>query len=162
MSRWTSFFSRLRDAHSCPRLQTKYPFKAFPIRASFYFPPGQAPRLYHSVPRPPPSGRISIGFVIRIPLPSRERELLPASIPPVTLPSSERLTFSEWASILMTLSLRSGPHSSSDSVSHYTLNPLVKLTEFIRRAKKLACVVAQSFQQGQCLRICGQSRTIGC
>ena len=60
------------------------------VGASCYFSPGQVVTQLQGLPR---LEELSIGFAIPVPLPNSERELLPAPIPPVTLPSLRRLTF---------------------------------------------------------------------
>ena len=60
------------------------------IQESFYFPPGQLVTRLQGLPH---LEELSIGFAIPIPLPSFEKELLPAPIPPVTLHTLRQLTF---------------------------------------------------------------------
>jgi hypothetical protein len=60
------------------------------IQESCYFPPGNLVTQLQGLPY---LEELSIDFAIPIPRPSSERELLPAPIPPVTLPTLKRLTF---------------------------------------------------------------------
>jgi hypothetical protein len=60
------------------------------IGASSYLSPGHLVKQLQGLPH---LKELSIGFAIPIPLPSTEGKLLPAPIPPVTLPSLRRLTF---------------------------------------------------------------------
>jgi hypothetical protein len=60
------------------------------IRESFYFSPVDLVTRLHYLPH---LEELSIGFATPMPLPSSEGELLPAPIPPVTLPALRRLTF---------------------------------------------------------------------
>ena len=60
------------------------------IAASCYFPPWDLVTQLQGLPH---LEELSIGFAIPIPLPSNERELLPAPVPPVTLPILRLLTF---------------------------------------------------------------------
>ena len=60
------------------------------IGESSYLPPRHLVKQLQGLPR---LEELSIGFAIPIPLPSAEGKLLPAPMPPVTLPSLRRLTF---------------------------------------------------------------------
>ena len=60
------------------------------VGASSYLSPGHLVKQLQGLPH---LKELSIGFAIPIPLPSTEGKLLPAPIPPVTLPSLRRLTF---------------------------------------------------------------------
>ena len=60
------------------------------IRASCYFPPVHLVTQLQGLPH---LEELSVGFAIPIPLPSREGDLLPLPIPPVTLSTLRSLTF---------------------------------------------------------------------
>jgi hypothetical protein len=84
---------------------------------------------------------LSIGFAIPIPLPSTEGKLLPAPIPPVTLPSLRRLTFRGVGVYLDNLLAQ----ANAPLLERLNLTllfeldyTLVNLTEFIRRTEGLA------------------------
>jgi hypothetical protein len=113
------------------------------IRASCYFSPGdlviQLQGLAHLE-------ELTIGFATPIPLPSRERELLPRPIPPVTLPTLRRFTFRGLSVYLDNLV------AQIDAPLLERLNltllfevafTLGNLTEFIRGTEGLGCLVAQ-------------------
>ena len=113
------------------------------IRASCYFPPGhlvtQLQGLRHLE-------ELSIGFAIPIPLPSSERELLPAPIPPVTLPSLRRLTFHGVDAYLDNLvaQINTPLLDRLDLTFFFDLAFTVEnLTEFIHRTDGFGCLVAQ-------------------
>jgi hypothetical protein len=89
---------------------------------------------------------LSISFAIPIPLPSSEGELLPAPVPPVTLPTLRRLTFRGVGIYLDNLVAQiNSPLLERLSLTllfelAYTL---VNLTEFIHRTEGFECLVAQ-------------------
>jgi hypothetical protein len=60
------------------------------IQESCYFPPGHLVSHLQGLPH---LEELSIGFAIPIPLPSSEGKLLPALLPPLSLPTLRRLTF---------------------------------------------------------------------
>jgi hypothetical protein len=112
------------------------------IRESFYFPPGhlvtQLQGLHHLE-------ELSIGFAIPIPLPSDEGNLLPAPIPPVTLPTLRRFTFRGMSVYLDNLvaQLNTPLLERLDLTLLFELVfTLVNLTEFISRTEGFGCLVA--------------------
>ena len=113
------------------------------IGASCYFPPRHLVTRLQSLPH---LEELSIGFAIPIPLPSNERELLPAPIPPVTLPALRRLTFRGVDAYLDNLVAQI--NTPLFERLGLTLNfdlafTLVNLTEFIHRTGWFKCLVAQ-------------------
>ena len=60
------------------------------IRESSYFPPGHLVTQLQSLPH---LEELSIGFAVPLPAPSKEKELLSASVPTVTLPTLKQLIF---------------------------------------------------------------------
>ena len=113
------------------------------IQGACYFPPRHLVTQLQNLPH---LEELSIGFAIPIPLPSSERELLPAPIPPMTLPALRRLTFlgvdiylnNLVAQINTPLLERLGVTLFFDLV--FTL---VNLTEFIHRTEGFGCLVAR-------------------
>ena len=113
------------------------------IRASCYFPPGHLVTQLQGLPH---LEELSIGFAIPIPLPSSERELLPAPIPPVTLPSLRRLTFHGVDAYLDNLvaQINTPLLDRLDLTFFFDLAFTVEnLTEFIHRTDGFGCLVAQ-------------------
>ena len=113
------------------------------IQEACYFPPRhlvtQLQNLYHLE-------ELSIGFAIPIPLPSNERELLPAPIPPVTLPTLRRLTFVGVDIYLDNLVAQiNTPLLERLSVTLFfdLVFTLVNLTEFIHRTEGFGCLIAR-------------------
>ena len=89
---------------------------------------------------------LSIGFAIPIPLPSSEGELLPAPIPPVTLPTLRRLTFRGVDVYLDNLVAQINTpllERLSLTLLFDLAFTLVNLTEFIHRTEGFGCLVAQ-------------------
>ena len=113
------------------------------IPDSFYFSPGclvtQLRGLYCLE-------ELSIGFAIPIPLPSSEGRLLPAPIPPVTLPALKRLTFQGVGVYLENLVAQiNTPLLEQLSLTLFfeLAFTLVNLAEFIHRTKRFRCPTAQ-------------------
>jgi hypothetical protein len=113
------------------------------IGASCYFPPGHLVTQLQGLPR---LKELSIGFAVPIPLPSSEEELLPAPIPPVTLPSLRELTFRGVGVYLENLMA----HINTLLLEQLGLTLLfdltftfVNLTEFIHRTEGFECPAAQ-------------------
>ena len=113
------------------------------IRASCYFPPRQLVTQLQGLPR---LEELTIGFAISIPRPSSEAELLPAPIPPVTLPTLRRLKFEGVDVYLDNLVAQiNTPLLEQLSLTlHFDIAfTLVNLTEFIRRTEGFTCLVGQ-------------------
>lgn len=113
------------------------------IGASCYFPPV---RLVTELQGLPHLEELSIGFATPIPLPSSERELLPASIPPVTLPTLKQLTFRGVGVYLDNLVAQiDAPLLERLNLAlFFELDfTLENLAEFIQRAQGFGCPVAQ-------------------
>ena len=113
------------------------------IAASCYFPPRDLVTQLQGLPH---LEELSIGFAIPIPLPSKERELLPALILPVTLPTLRRLTFRGVGIYLDNLVAQiNTPLLERLSLTLFfeIAFILVNLTEFIFRTEGLRCPVAQ-------------------
>jgi hypothetical protein len=113
------------------------------IRESSYFPPGHLVAQLQGLPH---LEELSIGFAIPIPLPSSEGKMLPAPLPPVTLPTLRRLTFRGVGVYLDSLV------AQIDTPVLERLNltllfelvfTLVNLTEFICRTEGFKCLAAQ-------------------
>jgi hypothetical protein len=113
------------------------------IPDTFYFSPGclvtQLQGLYSLEV-------LSIGFAIPIPLPSSEGELLPAPIPPVTLPALKRLTF--WGVGVYLDNLVAQINTPLLEQLSLTLFfelafTLVNLAEFIHRTERFRCLIAR-------------------
>ena len=108
------------------------------VGASSYLSPGHLVKQLQGLPH---LEELSIGFAIPIPLPSTEGKLLPAPIPPVTLPSLRRLTFRGVGVYLDNLLAQ----ANAPLLERLNLTllfeldyTLVNLTEFIRRTEGLA------------------------
>ena len=113
------------------------------IGASCYFPPGQLVTRLQGLPH---LEELSIGFAIPIPSPSNEGELLPAPIPPVTLPSLRRLTFRGVGVYLDNLvaQINTPLLERLGLTLHFELVfTLVNLTEFILRTEGIGCLLAK-------------------
>jgi hypothetical protein len=110
------------------------------IQASCYFAPGHLVTQLQGLLC---LEELSIGFAIPIPLPSSERELLPAPIPPVTLPALRRLTF-RGVSVYLDNLVAQINTPFLDQLSLSLLFELVftavNLTEFIHRTKGFRCL----------------------
>ena len=112
------------------------------IRASSYFPPGSLVTQLQGLPH---LEELSIGFAIPIPLPSSERELLPAPIPPVTVPTLRRLIFQGVDAYLDNLVAQINTPLLERLALTFFFDlafTLVNLTEFIHRTDGLGCLVA--------------------
>ena len=108
------------------------------IGASSYLSPGHLVKQLQGLPH---LEDLSIGFAIPIPLPSTEGILLPAPIPPLTLPSLRRLTFRGVGVYLDNLVAQ----INAPLLERLNLTllfelafTLVDLTEFIRRTEGFA------------------------
>ena len=113
------------------------------IQGACYFPPKH---LITQLQNLPYLEELSIGFAIPIPLPSSERELLPAPMPPVTLPTLRRLTFLGVDIYLDNLVAQiNTPLLERFCVTlFFDLGfTLVNLTEFIHRTEGFGCLVAR-------------------
>ena len=111
------------------------------IGASCYFSPRQLVTQLEGLPY---LEEISIGFAIPIPLPSSERELLPAPVLPVTLPALRRLTFRGVGVYLDNLvaQINTPLLERLGLILLFELAfTLVNLTEFIRRTEAFGCPV---------------------
>ena len=108
-----------------------------------YFSPGDLVTQLQSLPH---LEELSIGFAIPIPLPSSEGDLLPAPIPPVTLPTLRRLTFRGVGVYLDNLvaQINTPRLELLNLVLSFELTfALVNLTEFVNRTERLGCLIAQ-------------------
>ena len=113
------------------------------IGLSCYIPPK---RLITQLRDLPHLEQLSIGFAIPIPLPSRERELLPAPIPPVTLPTLRRLTFRGVGVYLDNLVAQINTpllEQLNLTLLFEIAFSLVNLAEFIHRTERFGCLVAR-------------------
>ena len=113
------------------------------VGASCYFSPGQVVTQLQGLPH---LEDLSIGFAIPIPLPNSERELLPAPIPPVTLPSLRRLTFQGVDVYIDNLVAQiNTPLLEQLSLTLFfdLTFTLVNLTQLILRTEGFECVVAR-------------------
>jgi hypothetical protein len=113
------------------------------IRESNYFPPAHLVTQLQGLPN---LEELSIGFAIPIPLPSSEGRLLPAPIPPVTLPTLRRLTFRGVSVYLDNLvaQINTPLLERLDLTLLFELAfTLVNLSDFIRRTEGFECVVAR-------------------
>jgi hypothetical protein len=111
------------------------------IGMSCYFPPGHLVTQLQGLPH---LEELSIGFAIPIPLPSREEELLPAPIPPVTLPALRRLTFRGVGVYLDNLAAQiNTPLLEQLNLTLFfeIAFSLVNLAEFIHRTEGFGCLV---------------------
>ena len=109
------------------------------ILESSYFPPGHLVPHLQGLPH---LEELSIGFAIPIPLPSSEGKLLPAPLPPVTLPTLKRLTFKGVGVYLDNLVAQ----ISTPGLERLNLTllfelafTLVNLTDFICRTEGFGC-----------------------
>ena len=90
--------------------------------------------------------KLSIGFAIPIPLPSSEGELLPAPIPPVTLPSLRRINFQGVGAYLENLvaQINTPLLEQIRLTLFFNLDfTLVNLTKFIRRTEGIRCLTTR-------------------
>ena len=113
------------------------------IGASCYFSPGHLVTQLRDLLL---LEELSIGFAIPIPLPSGQRELLPAPIPPVTLPNLGRLTFRGVGVYLDNLVAQiNTPLLEQLSLTLFfeLAFTLVNLAEFIHRTEGVGCRVAR-------------------
>ena len=113
------------------------------IGASCYFPPGHLVTQLQGLPH---LEELSIGFSIPIPLPSSEKELLPAPIPPVILPTLRLLTFLGVDVYLDNLvSQINTPRLERLTLTLFfdLVFNLANLTEFIHRTDGFVCLVAR-------------------
>jgi hypothetical protein len=119
------------------------------IGASSYFPPGHLVTQLQGLPH---LEKLSIGFAVPIPCPSRERELLHPPISPVTLPSIRRLTFRGLGVYLDNLvaQINTPLLDRLDLTLFFELAfTLVNLNEFIHRTEGFRCLVSQvTFNNG--------------
>ena len=123
------------------------------IGASCYFSPGH---LVTELQCLPCLEDLSIGFAIPIPLPSSERELLPAPIPAVTLTSLRRLTFWGVDVYLDNLVAQiNAPRLERLGLTfHFDLTfTLVNLAEFIHRAIGFGYLVTRVVFNRDCASI---------
>jgi hypothetical protein len=110
------------------------------IGASCYFPPGHMVTQLQGLPH---LKELSIGFAIPIPLPSSEEELLPAPIPPVTLPSPRELIF-RGAGVYLENLIAQINTPLLEQLNLFDLAfTFVNLTEFIHRTERFECPAAQ-------------------
>jgi hypothetical protein len=117
------------------------------IGASTYFPPGDLVTQLQGLPR---LEELSIGFAIPIPLPSSEGRLLPAPIPPVTLPTLRRLTYRGVDVYIDNLVVQiNTPLLERLSLTFFfdLTFTLVNLTEFIHRTEGFGDVAQVIFHQ---------------
>jgi hypothetical protein len=113
------------------------------IRESSYFPPGHLVAQLQGLPH---LEELSIGFAIPIPLPSSEGKLLPAPLPPVTLPTLRQLTFRGVGVYLDSLvaQINTPVLERLDLILLFELAfTLANLTEFICRTEGFKCLVAR-------------------
>jgi hypothetical protein len=113
------------------------------IGASFNIPPRHLVTQLQGLPL---LEELSIGFVIPIPLPSGEEQLLPAPISPVRLPALRRLTYRGMDIYIDNLvALINAPHLEQLSLIFFfdLTFSLVNLSEFIHRTEAFGCLVAQ-------------------
>jgi hypothetical protein len=113
------------------------------IGASYYFSPGHLVTQLQGLPH---LEELSIGFAIPISHPSSERELLPAPIPPVTLPTLRRLTFWGLSSYFDNLvaQINTSLLEQLSPILFFDLTfTLVELTEFIHRTNGFGCLAAK-------------------
>ena len=113
------------------------------IAASCYFTPRDLVTQLQGLPY---LEELSIGFAIPIPLPSNEQELLPAPIPPMTLPTLRRLTFRGVGVYLDNLVAQiNTPLLERLSLTLFfeIAFILVNLNEFILRTEGLGCPIAR-------------------
>jgi hypothetical protein len=113
------------------------------IPAPCYFSPGNVVTQLQGLPH---LEELSIGFAIPIPRPSAERELLPAPIPPMTLPSLKRLTFRGVGAYLENLVVQINTpfleRLSATLFFEFTYT-LPNLTQFVHATEGLHCLSAK-------------------
>ena len=131
-----------KDCHYfLPRLPSQHSLTDIP--AACYFP---LVHLITQLQALPHLEELSIGFAIPIPLPSSERELLPLTIAPVTLPTLRRLTSQGVDVYLDNLVAQiNTPLLEQLSLTLFfdLTFTLVNLIGFIRRTEVFECLVAQ-------------------
>lgn len=113
------------------------------IRESSYFPPGHLVTQLQSLPH---LEELSIGFAVPLPTPSKEKELLSASIPTVTLPTLKQLIFRGVGVYLENLvtQIHTPLLERLSLTLFFELTFIfVNLTQFIQRTKGLGCRVAR-------------------
>ena len=113
------------------------------MRHSCYFPPGYLVTQLQGLPR---LEELSIGFAIPIPLPSSEGNMLPAPIPPVTLPTLRRLTFKGVGVYLdnFVAQINTPLLERLNLTLFFELAfTLMNLTEFIHRTEGFECLVSR-------------------
>ena len=119
------------------------------IGAASYFPPG---RLVTHLRDLPHLEELSIGFAVPIPLPSSEKELLPAPMSHVKLPNLRQLTFQGVDVYLDNLvaQINTPLLKQLNLTLFFDLTfTLVNLTKFIHRTKGFRCLVARvMFKKG--------------
>ena len=111
------------------------------IRDACYFPLGHLVTQLQDLPH---LEELFIGFAISIPLPSGDGELLPAPIPPVTLPALRRLTFRGEDIYLENLVAQINTpllERLSLTLLFDLAFTLVNLNSFIHRTERLGCRV---------------------
>ena len=107
------------------------------------FPPRHLATRLKSLPH---IEELSIGFAIPIPLPSSEGELLPAPIPPVTMPALRRLTFRGMDAYLDNLAAQiNAPLLERLTLTlHFDITfTLANLSKFIHRTEGFRWLVAR-------------------
>lgn len=113
------------------------------IPAPCYFPPGHLITQLQGLPH---LEELSIGFAIPIPRPSAERELLPAPIPRMTLPSLKRLIFRGVGAYLENLVAQiNAPllERLSTTLFFEVTYALANLTQFVHATEGLHCLSAK-------------------
>jgi hypothetical protein len=113
------------------------------IQHSCYFPPGYLVTQLQGLPH---LEELSVGFAIPIPLPSSEGEMLPAPIPPVTLPTMKRLTFQGVGVYLDNLVAQINTpllERLNLTILFELAFNLTSLTEYIHRTEGFGCLVAR-------------------
>ena len=113
------------------------------IPNSCYFPPVHLATQLQGLPY---LRELSVGFVIPIPLPSSEGELLPTPIPPVTLPALKWLTFRGASVYLDNLAAQiNTPLLEQLSLTLFfeVAFTFVNLAAFIHRIKGFRCLVSR-------------------
>ena len=130
-----------------------------------YFPPGHLITQLQGLPH---LEELSIGFAIPIPLPSNERELIPAPVPPMTLtlPSLRRLTFRGVGVYLDNLVAQiNTPLLERLGLTLFfeLAYTLVNLAKFIHRTEAFGCLFAQVIfnKDGACIDVGHPQRVIG-
>ena len=123
------------------------------IQEFCYFSPGHLVPHLQGLPH---LEELSLGFAIPIPLPSSEGELLPAPLPPVTLPSLRRLTFKGVGVYLDNLvaQINTPLLERLDLTLLFELAfTLVNLTDFICRTEGFGCLDARIIFNKDCASI---------